>query len=100
MASAGGGFLIGHRAVAIPMPLAVRALAASYRAHYQMLPVGLGVLAGGIAYLHVFAGTPEWTMAVVLGLSLVAAVMDWRAAGSTPSRLFAHQEARRLDSSW
>jgi hypothetical protein len=71
---------------------AVLALAASYRVHHHGLPLGLGVLAGGIAYLHVFGGTPEWTMSLVLGLSLVTAVVDWRAAGSKPSRLFSHRE--------
>jgi hypothetical protein len=100
VASAGLGFLIGHQAVAILMPLAVLALAASYRVHHHVRPLGLGVLAGGIAYLHVFAGTPEWTMAVVLGLSLVAALVNWRATGSKPSASFSNRGARRLDSSW
>jgi hypothetical protein len=39
----------------------VLALTMSYRSHRRVLP--LGVVALGIAYLHVVAGTPEWTMA-------------------------------------
>jgi peptidoglycan/LPS O-acetylase OafA/YrhL len=99
MAAMGGEFLIGHTALAILMPLAVLALAVSYWSHRQPLALGLGVLAVGIAYVHIFGGTPEWTLAVVLGLSLVAAVMDWRVAGSKASRVFSRREVRRLDSS-
>ena len=68
------------------MPIAVLALAASYRSHRHPLPLGLGVPALGIAYLHVFAGTPEWTMALVIALSLLAAGADWWAARSMPPR--------------
>ncbi len=81
----GVGFLIGHTALAVMMPLAVLALGISYRAHHQPLPLGLGALALGIAYLHVFGGTPEWTMYFVLALSVVAAVTDWAAGRSTSS---------------
>ena len=70
----------------ILVPLAVFALALSYRRHRQALPLGLGVLALGIAYLHVFAGTPEWTMALVMALSIFAAAADWWAAKSMPPR--------------
>lgn len=100
VASVGGGFLIGHTALAVLMPLALVALAYGYWFHRQPLALGLGGVAVGVAYLHVFGGTPEWTMSFVLGLSLVAAVVDWRAAGSRPSRLFSHREVRRLDSRW
>jgi hypothetical protein len=86
VASAGLGFVIGHMAVAVLMPMAVVALAVSYGAHRYPLPLGLGVLALGVAYLHVFAGTPEWTMALVIALSLSAAVADWWAAKLMPPR--------------
>ena len=100
VAAVGGGFLIGHTTLAVLMPLALVALGYGYWSHRQPLALGLGVLALGIAYVHIFGGTPEWTLAIVLGLSLVAAGMDWRAAGSKPSPLFSHREGRRLDSSW
>lgn len=32
-----------------------------------------------VAYLHVFAGTPEWTMYFAATASVLAAVADWRA---------------------
>ncbi len=97
VASVGGGFLIGHTAVAILMPLALVALGYGYWSHRQPLALALGAAAVGIAYLHVFGGTPEWTMSFVLGLSLVAAVVDWRAAGARSPHLPAgsrHGQAR------
>jgi hypothetical protein len=86
MVSAGLGFLIGHTAVALLMPLAVLALAVSYRSHRRVLPLSLGVVAFGIAYLHVVAGTPEWTMALVIAVSLLAAVANWWVATPMPPR--------------
>jgi len=68
------------------MPVAVLALAVGYRAHRQPLPLGLGAAALGIAYLHVFGGTPEWTLYGVLGASGLAAIMDWRAARTRAPR--------------
>ena len=38
-------------------------------------------LAAVIAYVHIFGGTPEWTLSLVLAASLLAAIADWRAAG-------------------
>ena len=86
VASAGLGFWIGHTAVAVLMPLAVLALAAGYSVHRRPLSLALGVLATGIAYLHVFGGTPEWTMYSVIALSVLAALADWRAVRSMPPR--------------
>jgi hypothetical protein len=77
----GAGFLIGHTALAVLMPLALVALGVGYRAHRQPLALGLGGLAAIIAYVHVFGGTPEWTLSLVLAASLLAAIADWRAAG-------------------
>jgi len=62
------------------MPLAVLALGVGYRAHRQPRALGLGTLAAVIAYLHILAGTPEWTMYFVLTASVLAAVADWRAS--------------------
>jgi len=62
------------------MPLAVLALGVGYRAHRQPRALGLGTLAAVIAYLHILAGTPEWTMYFVLAASVLAAVADWRAS--------------------
>ena len=61
--------------------------------------MGLGALAVGIAYVHIFAGTPEWTLYFVVVLSVFAAITDWWAVGSIPSRLVAeqfHAQVRRL----
>ena len=81
------------------MPFALLALGAGYRRHRQPFALGLGALAVGIAYVHIFAGTPEWTLYPVVVLSVLAAVVDWRAVGSIPSRLSAeqfHAQVRRL----
>ncbi len=80
----GFGFLIGHAALAVLMPLALVALARSYRSHRHPLPLGLGALAAGIGYVHIIAGTPEWTLYFVLVLSGCAAVVDWLATGPRP----------------
>lgn len=62
------------------MPVAVLALAFGYRSHRQPVALELGALAAAIAYLHILAGTPEWTMYFVLAASVVAAGADWRAS--------------------
>ena len=77
----GLGFLIGHGALVGLMPLAVLALGMGYRAHRQPAPLGLGIVALAIAYVHVFAGTPEWTLSFVMLLSVGAAIGDWWATG-------------------
>ena len=77
--------MIGHAALAVLMPMAFLALVMSYRAHRQPLALGLGAAAVVIAYLHVFARTPEWALYGVLATSLLAAVIDWRAARAGPT---------------
>jgi len=62
------------------LPLAALALAWSYRRHRRPLPLVVGVLAAVIGYLHILAGTPEWTVYGVLVLSVAAAILDWRAS--------------------
>lgn len=81
------------------MPLALLALVYGYRRHRQPFALGLGTLAVGIAYVHILAGTPEWTLYIVLVLSVLAAITDWRAVGLIPFRLSAeqfHAQVRRL----
>jgi hypothetical protein len=82
----GAGFLIGHTALAVLIPLALLALGVGYRAHRQPLALGLGALAAGVAYLHIFGSTPEWTLYFVLAASVLAAGVDWRAGRTVPSR--------------
>jgi predicted branched-subunit amino acid permease len=72
--------LIGHTALTVLMPIAFLALVVSYRAHRQPLALWLGAAGLVIAYVHIVGGTPEWTLYGVLATSLLAAVMDWRAA--------------------
>ncbi len=91
VASVGVGFVLGHAALAVLMPLAVLPLVAGHRRHRQPFALGVGVLAGGIAYVHILAGTPEWTLSFVVALSGLAAILDWRAVGSLPSRRSAEQ---------
>lgn len=76
----GAGFLIGHTALTVMMPVALAALAWGYIRHRQPLALTAGTGAFGVAYLHVFGGTPDWTLAFVLILSLVAGAADWRAS--------------------
>ncbi len=81
------------------MPLALLALVYGYRRHRQPVALGLGVLAVAIAYVHIFGGTPEWTLYLVLASSVLAAIADWRAVGSLPDRWSAdllHSQVRRL----
>ncbi len=78
--------MIGHVALAVLLPIAVGALALSYRVHRHPLALTLGGLALGIGYAHVFAGTPEWTMWLVVLLSLLAALADWLAGRAVPPR--------------
>jgi hypothetical protein len=80
LTSMGLGVLIGHTALAILTPVALLALAWGYWRHRQPLALMFGTLAVGIAYLHVFGDTPEWTLMGVVGFSAIAAVVDWRAA--------------------
>jgi hypothetical protein len=61
------------------LPLVVLSLWYSYRGHRRPLPLALGLAAAAIAYLHILAGTPEWTMFATAGLGILAAVLDWRA---------------------
>ena len=91
MTAVGGGFLIGHSALAVLLPIAAAALAWGFRRHRRPLPLALGLLAAGIGYVHIFAGTPEWTVYGVMGLSLAAAFLDWRA-----TRKPMHRSAPRL----
>ena len=95
MTAVGAGFLVGHTALAIMLPIAVAALAWSFRRHRQPLPLALGLLAAAIGYLHILAGTPEWTVYGVLALSLAAAVLDWRASRAPSPRLT--RPAREVD---
>lgn len=62
------------------MPVALIALGLGYRRHGQPLALWFGGLTVLVAYLHVFAGTPEWTMYFAVFGSLLAAVADWRAS--------------------
>ena len=81
------------------MPAALLALVYGYGRHRQPFALGLGGLAVGIAYAHILADTPEWTLYLVVVLSVLAAITDWRAVGSIPSRLSAerfHAQVRRL----
>jgi DMSO/TMAO reductase YedYZ heme-binding membrane subunit len=88
LTAVGGGFLVGHAALAVMLPLAAAALAWSFRRHHRPLPLVLGALAALIGYLHILAGTPEWTVYGVLVLSLAAAILDWRASRApAPRRL-------------
>jgi hypothetical protein len=73
-------------ATEITIPLAVLALTMSYRSHRRVLPQTLGVVALGIAYFHVVAGTPEWTMALVIAISHLAAAANWWVATPMPPR--------------
>jgi len=82
----GGGFLIGHAALGVMLPIAALALAWSFRRHRRPLPLALGVLAAVIGYLHILADTPEWTVYGVLALSVAAAILDWRASRSPAPR--------------
>ena len=68
-------------ATEITIPLAVLALTMSYRSHRRVLPQTLGVVALGI---HVVAGTPEWTMALVIAISHLAAANWWVATPMPP----------------
>jgi hypothetical protein len=101
IAAVGGGVLIGHRALAILMPVALLTLAYGYWRHRHPLPLALGIAASGIGYLHIFGGTPEWTLTFVVALSVAAAVADWRATGGKPFRLSdLRREFWRHRSSW
>jgi hypothetical protein len=95
LTAVGAGFLVGHTALAIMLPIAVAALAWSFPRHHRPLPLALGLLAAAIGYLHIFAGTPEWTVYGVLALSLAAAGLDW-GANRTPSRRLT-RPARDID---
>lgn len=94
----GLGFLIGHAALAVLMPVAVLALAVGYRAHRQPIPLGLGIVALGIAYHHVFAASPEWTLYIVIVLSVLAALGDWWASSHRRPRwsVALQSQVRRL----
>jgi hypothetical protein len=61
------------------LPLAFVALLASWRHHHNPLPLMLQGAAIVVGYLHVFGGTPEWTMYGTAVISLLAAFYDWRA---------------------
>lgn len=79
----GAGFIIGHNALAVMMPVVLATLGWGYSRHRQLAPLAAGTLALGMAYLHVFAKTPDWTLTLVIALNVVAAVADWRAARTT-----------------
>ena len=83
----GGGVLIGHTALTSMLPLAFLALWLSFSRHRQLQPLALGVVAFAIGYLHIFGGTPEWTMYLVIVVSLLAAGADWRASRAYPVTL-------------
>jgi len=74
-----GTVLLGHAALAVLLPLALLGLAVSVRRHQRPLPLGLQTLALALAYLHIFGHTPEWQLYVVMGLSFLASLVDWRA---------------------
>ncbi len=67
------------------MPVALLALGMGFRQHRRPLGLWFGGFTVLIAYLHVFAGTPEWTMYLAAAGSLLAAAADWQA--SRASRL-------------
>ena len=76
----GAGFLVGHAALAVAMPVALLALGLGYRHHRRALALWLGGFTLLVAYVHVFAGTPEWTMYFAATASVLAAAADWRAS--------------------
>jgi len=59
----GAGFLIGHTALAVLMPLALVALGVGYRAHRQPLALGLGGLYG--------TRRSQWVPSFLFGLALL-----------------------------
>ncbi len=75
----GGAFLIGHIALSVMLPLIVVVLFISSRQHLQPFPLWLAILALLIGYIHIFAGTPEWTLVFVMAANLLGAFLDWRA---------------------
>lgn len=62
------------------MPVALLALGLGYRHHRRSSALWWGAFTFLVAYLHVFGGTPEWTMYFALGGSVLAAAADWRAS--------------------
>jgi hypothetical protein len=61
------------------MPVALLILWVGYRRHHRPLALWLGGLSLLVAYIHVLGGTPEWTLALAVGVSVLAAAADWRA---------------------
>lgn len=80
----GAGFLLGHAALAVVLPLMLLALWYNGRLHRHRLPLALGAVAAVIAYVHIFAHTPEWTQYLTAAFSLLAALADWRVSRPLP----------------